>query len=121
MKEPMKTHSAHVRDGSGHLDPRYAADLLARSRSSVDPQDRKAFLGANISRDALAEELGESFVRTATGGEDDEVADEEDMLGQVVPEEIGGPFIETTGEQEFAYGTDASNPEGATREPFPKT
>ena len=36
-------------------------------------------------------------------------------------EEIGGPFVETTAGQEFADEPDASNPPGATREPFPKT
>ena len=40
-------------------------------------------------------------------------------LEQVVPEERGGPFVETTGGTEFAEGTDASNPKGAKPEPFP--
>jgi hypothetical protein len=65
--------------------------------------------------DPLAEELGEAFVRTATSGGD------EGDVDQIVEEETGGPFVETTGEDEFAYGTDASNPEDAAREPFPVT
>ena len=43
------------------------------------------------------------------------------VTGRVVDEETGGPFVETSGAIEFAEGTDASNPEDAKREPFPKT
>ena len=43
------------------------------------------------------------------------------MLDQVVPEEQGGPFVQTNAGQEFGYETDASNPKGAKREPFPTT
>ena len=45
----------------------------------------------------------------------------EDMRDEEVPEESGGPFVETTANSEFAYGTDASNPEDAERAPFPTT
>jgi hypothetical protein len=38
-----------------------------------------------------------------------------------VPEESGGPFVETSGRSEFAYGTDASNPKDAEQAPFPTT
>jgi hypothetical protein len=107
----------HRRDATGHLNPHYAAELLAHSREMTEPRDDAAFLPAEIRRDALAEELGEGFLRSATGGEDDE----EDTLEQVVSEESGGPFIVTTGATEFAHDTDASNPAGATREPFPRT
>jgi hypothetical protein len=67
--------------------------------------------------DDLAEELGEEFVESATSGE--QAA--EDMRDEEVPEESGGPFVETTANSEFAYGTDASNPEDAERAPFPTT
>src|ERR1700694_400508 len=56
--------------------------------------------------DDLAERLGEEFVASATSGE--QAA--EDMRDEEVPEESGGPFVETSGASEFAYGTDASNP-----------
>jgi hypothetical protein len=52
-----------------------------------------------------------------TSGEDQG----EDALNQTVEEEAGGPFIETTGQKEFAHDVDASNPEDAMREPFPTT
>ena len=57
------------------------------------------------------------MVATATTGE----YEAEDVREQDVPEEVGGPFVETTGGEEFAHGTDASNPKGASREPFPRT
>jgi hypothetical protein len=118
---PSGTHvkaRAPVRreDRPGHLDPHYAAQL--RAQSGPHEQDPLAFIETPRSpRDDLAEELGEEVIEKATtGGED---ADE--TLDHVVPEERGGPFVETNAGQEFAEGTDASNPPGAKREPFPTT
>ncbi len=105
------------RDATGHLTPEYAAELLSHRGELAGPNDDRAFGASAIRRDALAEELGESFLRTATGG--DEVDDE--MLDELSPEEMGGPFIVTTGAVEFAHDTDESNPPDATREPFPRT
>jgi hypothetical protein len=106
----------HRRDGAGHLDPEYAAALLAQSGHHDD--DGRAFLGGKSrSKDDLAEELGEEFVQSATSGE----ADGEESLNRYVEEESGGPFVGSTGGTEFAEGTDASNPASAEREPFPKT
>jgi hypothetical protein len=103
------------RTSSGHIDPQYAADLLAQSGGPRD--DRPSFIPRPRSTDDLAEELGEEFVASATTGEHEG----EDTLDQVVDEESGGPFVETTGAVEFARGTDLSNPKDAKREPFPKT
>jgi hypothetical protein len=106
------------RDGAGHLDPQYAKELLARSRESAPPKDDgRAFLDGPSSGDGLAENLGEDFVEMATSGEDDT----QDRAAEEVPEEVGGPFVETSGGTEFASGTDASNPPDAKREPFPTT
>jgi hypothetical protein len=66
---------------------------------------------------SLAEELAEEAVEAMTSGEDKLTDD----LAADVPEERGGPFVTTTEGEEMADGTDASNPKGATREPFPKT
>ena len=66
--------------------------------------------------DDLAESLAEEFLSSATSGE----TAREDLQDEVVPEELGGPFVESTAEQEFASGTDASNPEDAEREPLPR-
>jgi hypothetical protein len=104
------------RDGAGHLDPKYAKELRALG-GHEDAGDTTAFVQRPRSKDDLAEELGEEFVMTATSGEDEG----EDVANQDVPEEIGGPFVVTDADTEFAEGTDASNPKGAKREPFPRT
>jgi hypothetical protein len=67
--------------------------------------------------DDLAESLAEEFLQSATSGEDAA----EDMADQVVAEELGGPFVETSAQEEFARGTDESNPPDAEREPLPLT
>jgi hypothetical protein len=105
------------RDATGHLDPAYAAGLRAVERETepTESPNPDAFLHGMSSADPLAEEMGESFVRGALSGEDD---GEDDAA---VTEEFGGPFVVTTGETEFAGGTDPSNPPSATREPFPKS
>jgi hypothetical protein len=105
------------RDGAGHLDPR-AAELLARSRAGgPEAKGASAFLRAAHRYDRRAEELGEAFVAAATSGENGG----DGVPGEVDMEERGGPFVETASGTEFALGTDASNPRGATREPFPRT
>jgi hypothetical protein len=65
--------------------------------------------------DTLAESLAEEFVVAATTAE--EVT--EDDRDQVRTEEVGGPFTETTGAEEFANEPDESNPIDAEREAFP--
>jgi len=119
-KAPKKAGKAKApiarRDGTGHLDPHYAATL--REQSSERPKDdNRAFFKGSHSKDDLAEELGEEVVDKMTSGEDEG----EDVLDQRVPEEDGGPFVETSASTEFGYETDASNPKGAKREPFPTT
>ena len=103
-------------DRPGHFDPQYEAML--REQSGPREHDPPAFLEVPRSPlDDFAEERGEEVVEKATSGEDDG----EDALNQIVPEEQGGPFVETNAAQEFAHGTDPSNPKGAKREPFPRT
>ena len=107
----------HRRDATGHLDPKYQAFLLNESGASPNDEDERAFVGGSHSNDALAEQLGEEFVESATSGQDDA----DDRFDQVVPEENGGPFVETSGETEFADDDEPPNIHEATREPFPKT
>ena len=66
--------------------------------------------------DDLAESLAEEFLQAATSGENQS----EETQDQVVPEEIGGPFIETSAEEEFADGVDESNPSDAEPEAMPR-
>jgi hypothetical protein len=118
VKKPAARHKPiKRRDATGHLDPSYERDLQRTSRENEVHDDDRAFLVGKASGDALAEELGREFVETVTSGEDEgnEVRDE------FVPEEVGGPFVTTTRGQEVDEKPDESNPEGATREPFPKT
>jgi len=114
---PKKTKPAiKRRDGSGHIDPAYAKDLLEQSGKS-DDGNAHAFLERARTGDELAEELGEAFVASATSGEEAEPERHE----RVTEDERGGPFVRSTAGKEFAEGTDASNPEDADREPFPTT
>jgi hypothetical protein len=43
----------------------------------------------------------------------------EGISDEITPEELGGPFTETSAQEEFATEPDASNPIDAEREPFP--
>ncbi|HEV8547893.1 MAG TPA: hypothetical protein VGQ57_02675 [Polyangiaceae bacterium] len=115
--KPKHAEPIRRRDATGHLDPDYEAKLLAETGHARTADDARAFLAGAHSKDALSEQLGEEFVETATSGEDEG----EEIFNQTVPEDQGGPFVETSGNTEFAHGTDASNIKGATREPFPKT
>jgi hypothetical protein len=65
--------------------------------------------------DDLAESLAEEFIQSATRGSDDDEA-----LEGLVPEELGGPFIETSAAEEFANDTDDMNPPDAEPEPLPR-
>jgi hypothetical protein len=103
------------RDHEGHIDPKYAAEL--RAKSGGREEDPRGFIDRPRANDDLVEELAEEFVEEATSAEHEG----EDVLDQEVPEEVGGPFVETTADQDFAHGTDPSNPKGAKREPFPTT
>jgi hypothetical protein len=111
-KKPMPVFR---RERAGHLDPKYARDLLAQSGGRQD--EGRDFLEGSRSRDDLAEGLGKEFVEEVTSGENEGA----DLQDREVPEERGGPFVVTTGATEFASGTDASNPKGSKREPFPRT
>lgn len=119
-KAKAKAKPAQVRrDRAGHLEQKYAAHLLARSREGRDDgNDTRAFLrSTSRSRDPLAEELGEEAVSAMTSGE----GQGERLQDLEVEEERGGPFVRSSGAREFAHGTDKSNPRRSTREPFPRT
>ena len=115
----MKGKATSGRHDSRDLEPR-SPGLVApgrRGRSDSgdafipDPEDGHAHVD-----DDLAETLAEDFVRSATTGEDAE----DETMDQIVPEEIGGPFVETSAAEEFALGPDESNPDDAMAEPLPR-
>ncbi len=66
--------------------------------------------------DDLAEALAEDYLTAATSGDDSQ----NQRLDEVVPEDLGGPFVESSASDEFALGTDESNPEDAEPEPLPR-
>jgi hypothetical protein len=114
VKRPLPAHGF---DGSGHMDPKHAQHLLELSREGRDDDSAEGFVKGTDSPDDLAEELAEAAVANMTSGEDQLGPD----LEAEVDEDRGGPFVETSGNTEFAGGTDESNIPEATREPFPKT
>ena len=67
-KNPPRT-GLRRRDATGHLDPRYAAELLEQSgeTETSDPPPSGFVTDAS---DDFAEQLGEDFVQAATSGED---------------------------------------------------
>jgi hypothetical protein len=99
------------------MDPAHAERLLELAREGRDTSTADAFVAASETEDDLAEELAEAAVASMNSGEDQLSRD----LEASVDEEQGGPFVETSGNTEFAGGTDESNIPEATREPFPKT
>lgn len=72
-------------------------------------------LGPIRAEDDLAEELAESYLMTVTTAE--ETAQE--LFDASVPEDEGGPFVESDGGTEFAADTDGSNPVDAERAALP--
>jgi hypothetical protein len=115
-KTPMRR-----RDATGHIDPHYARELLAKARETRNeddgPDSTRAFINGSHSDDPFAEELGEAFVEAVTSGEESEAG----RRDQVTPDEYGGPFVYTSGREEYALDTDESNIAEATREPLPRT
>jgi hypothetical protein len=71
-------------------------------REPVREREDAEILIPGAREDDLAEELGEESVEAATSGE----APGEDNLNQEVPEETGGPFVETTIETETGHRGD---------------
>lgn len=115
-KKPVKR-----RDATGHLDPAYERDLLEKARETRNEDGLEASARAFIPRartgEELAESRGEAFIQAATSGEDQDA----ERLDDITTAETGGPFVVTQASEEFAEGTDESNTEDATREPFPRT
>lgn len=85
--------------------------------------DANAFIpedGSSLeSRDDLAELLAEDFLQSATSGESVDA----DVRDQVLPEEMGGPFVETNAEIEFGSTVDEDDEEDEEdeeKEAFPQ-
>jgi hypothetical protein len=61
--------------------------------------------------------LGGEFIASATSAE--EVSQENRDAPNL--EEVGGPFVETSAQEEFAGTVDETNPADGERAPFPTT
>lgn len=90
-------------------------------RATARSDDANAFIpdpgdGPARTDDDLAESLAEDFLEGATSAQDPD----EERLESTFPEEIGGPFVETSADDEMALGTDGNNPPDATREALPR-
>ncbi len=103
------------RDRPGHIDPTYGKQL--REKSGKNARKEQTMPAFRVREDDVAEDLGEEVIGKATTGEDEG----EDVANAEYAEEVGGPFVVTSGGEEFAEGTDESNPPDAEQEPFPKT
>ena len=77
------------RDGSGHIDSKYAAELLEKSHSFSRKEDASAFLRGRSKDDPLAGELGKEFAETGTSGE----ADGNELRDADNAHAIGAPFV----------------------------
>jgi hypothetical protein len=114
--KPTRVTAKTLRQRAAKARPIRRVVELDEPRERADSE--KVRLGKKgFETDDLSEEMGEAFVRTATSGEQ---ADE-DMRDEEVPEERGGPFVETTAREEFARGTDESNPRDAEPAALPTT
>jgi hypothetical protein len=116
-KQRSGSHKVKSRLGTEVERPRRDVEIERVMRAdSADAFIRNPDDGEMNSDDDLAETLGEEFIHSATSGENQA----EDTLDQIVPEEIGGPFVETSAEEEFADDVDESNPSDAEPEPMPR-
>ncbi|MGO8970658.1 MAG: hypothetical protein ACLQDQ_13950 [Myxococcaceae bacterium] len=112
---PQRARVTPKTAGSKRAASAVAVEVGLRQKPPGRPEQTRAFFeDARHANDELAEELGESFVLSATSGEDPEEHYQSER-----PEEEGGPFLETSGHTEFAYGVDESNPEDAEPAPWP--
>ncbi|HWL85615.1 MAG TPA: hypothetical protein VNO21_07425 [Polyangiaceae bacterium] len=91
--------SARTDDGDAFLPDPYAWGLSGHARSA----------------EPMGESMAEDFLASATSGED--VTPE--LRDALNADEIGGPFVETQAQEEFAITVDEMNPIDAVPEPFP--
>ena len=116
--------------------PIQAYEILASEQGAPRGYAFGPFTNANIPDELYAtggtEELaGRLYAKAGLGPRDVDVAQIYDHFTGCVLMQLedygfckrgeGGPFVETSGNTEFAGGTDESNIPEATREPFPKT
>jgi hypothetical protein len=101
-------------DTSGHMAPKYLRQLWELAHAVRTTDGDQAFVVSAYTDDILAEELAEAAVLNMTSGEDELTQ----RLDAEIDEERGGPFVQTSGNLEFASGIDQTNIPEATPDPF---
>ncbi len=109
-----KRPNAMAEPGEMEGDRQLADPVEVAAGDDVEAAPERALFDPTAADD-LADLLAEEYVRSVTSGEEQGV----EMRDEEVPEEAGGPFIETSGRKEFGYDVDESNPEDAEAEPLP--
>lgn len=95
-------------EGPAEGDPQLADPVEAAQEDLRALPEKPLFDRDRSGRDDdLAELLGEEYVRAVTSGEEQGV----ELRDAPVPEEEGGPFVETSARKEFANDPDDSEPE----------
>ncbi|MBI5069681.1 MAG: hypothetical protein HZB56_15715 [Deltaproteobacteria bacterium] len=110
---------AKVRRGPLPEGDRQLSDPIEAAEEDVRVLPEKALFDRDDSGrdDDLAEMLGEEFVRSVTSGEEQGV----ELRDEAVPEEEGGPFVESSGQKEFANTEDDSEVEALPTARAPQT
>lgn len=108
-------------DGAEAVREGKPAEEVVRASSTRQQYDRhdepRPFISTPRAADELAEELGESFLQSATSGEDAGA----ERAYRTTEAERGGPYVLSNETTELGLDVDDSNPEDATREPFPRS
>jgi hypothetical protein len=89
---------------------------------ATDLDDGEAFLpdprrvGSIAPRDAIVDMIATDYIQSATSAEEQGEA----FRDEVTADELGGPFVEVSGAQEFAdHDEDGAELESDDKEPFP--
>jgi hypothetical protein len=111
-RAPARSRRARLASGTLVQAPegeRQLADPVEAAQEDLRALPEQALFDRDGSArdDDLAELLGEEYVRAVTSGEEQGV----EMRDASVPEEEGGPFVETSASREFASGPDDAEPE----------
>jgi hypothetical protein len=86
---------------------RQLADPVEAAQEDARALPEKLIFDRDRRDDDLGELLGEEYVRSVTSGEEQGV----ELRDEQVPEEEGGPFVESSASKEFSYAPDDGEPE----------
>lgn len=119
-RRPPLPRKLHLTSRARPAHPERTDEGDPRNPAAIRPDGGEAFLhdpqgGPAHTKDQLAETLAEEFLQSATSAQ--EVT--EDVRDAIVPEELGGPFLQATADEEFADDVDETNPRDAERAAFP--